>query len=114
KTLSTKSKNKVNSIFSVLDHIGYEQTIGISVKFKKKFKDAIRYNKNSAGDYYPIFFDSSDEEIPDELKMAIDKAIHQINYGYSALVWLNNQSNVFYEGNFDAYLLLLKFEKILK
>lgn len=114
KTLSTKSKNKVNSIFSVLDHIGYEQTIGISVKFKKKFKDAIRYNKNSAGDYYPIFFDSSDEEIPDELKMAIDKAIHQINYGYSALVWLNNESNVFYEGNFDAYLLLLKFEKILK
>jgi predicted ATP-dependent endonuclease of OLD family len=114
KTLSTESKNKVNSIFSVLDHIGYEQTIGISVKFKKKFKDAIRYNKNSAGDYYPIFFDSSDEEIPDELKMAIDKAIHQINYGYSALVWLNNQSNVFYEGNFDAYLLLLKFEKILK
>jgi len=114
KTLSTKSKHKVNSIFSVLDHIGYEQTIGISVKFKKKFKDAIRYNKNSAGNYYPIFFDSSDEEIPDELKMAIDKAIHQINHGYSALVWLNNQSNVFYEGNFDAYLLLLRFEKTLK
>ncbi|MGD8205001.1 AAA family ATPase [Pantoea sp. FN0305] len=114
KTLSTESKNKVNSIFSVLDHIGYEQRVGISVKFKKKFKDAIRYNKNSAGDYYPIFFDNSDEEIPDELKMAIDKAIHQINYGYSALVWLNNQSNVFYEGNFDSYLLLLKFERLLK
>lgn len=114
KTLSTESEHKINSIFSVLGHIGYEERIGISVKFKKKFKDAIKYNKNSAGDYFPIFFDSSDQEIPDDLKMAIDKAIHQIKYGYSVLVWLNNRSNVFYEGNFDAYLLLLKYERLLK
>lgn len=114
KTLSTESEHKVNSIFSVLGHIGYEEKIGISVKFKRKFKDAIKYNKNSAGDYYPIFFDSSDQEIPDDLKMAINKAIHQIKSGYRVLVWLNNRNNVFYEGNFDAYLLLLKYERLLK
>lgn len=114
RTLSTKSQNKVSRIFSVLNHIGYEQSIGIKVKFRKKFKDAIRYSSNTSGDIYPVFFDSSDQEIPDELKMAIDKAIHQVNYGYSTLIWLTNDDNVFYEGNFDSYLLLLSYERLLK
>ncbi|OBU04890.1 hypothetical protein AYY17_08345 [Morganella psychrotolerans] len=61
-----------------------------------------------------FFFDSSDQKIPDELKMAIDKAIHQIKRGYSVLVWLTGNDNVFYEGNFDSYLILLKFERLLK
>ncbi|WP_440099541.1 AAA family ATPase [Serratia ureilytica] len=113
-TLSTESQTKVSRIFSVLNHIGYEQKIGIKVKFRKKFKDAIRYSKNESGDYYPIFFDSSDQKIPDELKMAIDKAIHQIKHGYSILAWLTSNDNVFYEGNFDSYLCLLKFERVLK
>ncbi|HCJ4432498.1 TPA: ATP-binding protein [Escherichia coli] len=114
KTLSTKSQNKVSRIFSVLNHIGYEKTIGIKVKFRKKFRDAIRYTRNTSEDLYPIFFDSSDQEIPDELKMAIDKAIHQVSNGYSSLVWLTNNDNVFYEGNFDSYLLLLSYERLLK
>ncbi|WP_082797602.1 AAA family ATPase [Serratia grimesii] len=113
-TLSTESQKKVSRIFSVLNHIGYEQKIGIKIKFRKKFKDAIKYSRNASGDYYPIFFDSSDQEIPDELKMAIDKAIHQIKHGYSILAWLTSNDNVFYEGNFDSYLCLLKFERILK
>ncbi len=113
-TLSTESQTKVSRIFSVLNYIGYEQKIGIKVKFRKKFKDAIRYSKNESGDYYPIFFDSSDQKIPDELKMAIDKAIHQIKHGYSILAWLTSNDNVFYEGNFDSYLCLLKFERVLK
>jgi len=113
-TLSTESQTKVSRIFSVLNHIGYEQKIGIKVKFRKKFKDAIRYSTNESGDYYPIFFDSSDQKIPDELKMAIDKAIHQIKHGYSILAWLTSNDNVFYEGNFDSYLCLLKFERVLK
>jgi hypothetical protein len=46
--------------------------------------------------------------------MAIDKAIHQVNYGYSTLIWLTNDDNVFYEGNFDSYLLLLSYERLLK
>ncbi|MGK3600622.1 hypothetical protein ACSLOK_26090, partial [Escherichia coli] len=98
----------------VLNHIGYEKTIGIKLKFRKKFRDAIRYTRNTSGDLYPIFFDSSDQEIPDELKMAIDKAIHQVSNGYSSLVWLTNNDNVFYEGNFDSYLLLLSYERLLK
>lgn len=114
RTLSTKNQNKVSRIFSVLNHIGYEKSIGIKVKFRKKFKDAIRYSRNTSGDIYPVFFDSSDQEIPDELKMAIDKAIHQVNYGYSTLIWLTNDDNVFYEGSFDSYLLLLSYERLLK
>ncbi|HGU9769168.1 TPA: hypothetical protein ACNFOQ_000685 [Morganella morganii] len=54
-TLSTESQKKVSHIFSVLNHIGYEQKIGIKVKFRKKFKDAIRYSTNASGDYYSIF-----------------------------------------------------------
>lgn len=114
KTLSTENSNKASRIFSVLDYIGYEQKIGIKVKFRKKFKDAIRYSKNTSNDVYPIFFDDSVEDIPDGLIMAVDKAIHQIRYGYSALVWLTGNDNVFNEGNFDSYLSLLKFERLLK
>jgi ABC-type lipoprotein export system ATPase subunit len=114
KTLSSENSYRINRIFSVLDYIGYESKIGIRVKFRRKFKDAIRYSKNASGDIYPVFFDSSDQEIPDELKMAVDKAIHQIRYGYSALVWLSSNDNVFFEGNFDSYLSLLKFERLLK
>ncbi|MEI7181431.1 ATP-binding protein [Pectobacterium carotovorum] len=113
-TLSTESQKKVSRIFSVLNHIGYEQKIGIKVKFRKKFKDAIRYSTNTFSDYYSIFFDSNNQEIPDELKMAIDKAIHKIKHGYSILTWLTNNDNVFHEGYFDSYLCLLKFEGLLK
>ncbi|HCJ4706117.1 TPA: ATP-binding cassette domain-containing protein, partial [Klebsiella pneumoniae] len=34
KTLSTKNQNKVSRIFSVLNHIGYEQKIGVKIKFR--------------------------------------------------------------------------------
>ncbi|EIV5418962.1 AAA family ATPase [Klebsiella aerogenes] len=113
-TLSTENESRVSRIFSVLKYIGYDDRIGIKIKFRKKFKDAMRYSLNKTGDFYPIYFDASDVEIPDDLKLAIDKAIHQINYGYSALVWLSGDDNVFYEGNFDSYLQLLKFERLLK
>jgi predicted ATPase len=114
KTLSTKSQNRINRVFSVLKYIGYDSRVGVKVKFRKKFKDAMKYSKNKSGDYYPVYFDDSDLEISDDLKMAINKAIHQIEYGYSALVWLNDNDNVFYEGDFDSYLQLLRFERLLK
>ncbi|HGU9769167.1 TPA: AAA family ATPase [Morganella morganii] len=46
--------------------------------------------------------------------MAINKAIHQIKHDYSVLVWLTDNDNVFYEGGFDSYLILLRFERLLK
>lgn len=114
KTLSTESEMRVSRIFSVLNYIGYDERVGIRIKFKKKFKDAMRYSLNKTGSYYPVYFDSSDVEIHEELIMAIDKAIHQIKSGYSALVWLNREDNVFFEGNFDSYLQLLKYEQLMK
>ncbi|HEJ7855943.1 TPA: ATP-binding protein [Serratia marcescens] len=114
KTLSTESESRVSRIFSVLSHIGYDKQVGIKIRFKRKFKDAIRYSITRTGEFYPVYFDDSDLEIHDELKAAIDKAIHQINYGCSVLIWLKDSDNVFYESNFNSYLQLLKYEQLLK
>ncbi|HHQ6565228.1 TPA: AAA family ATPase [Serratia fonticola] len=114
KTLSTENESRVNRIFSVLSHIGYDKKVGIKVRFKRKFKDATQYSRNRTGEYYPVYFDDSDLEIPDNLKAAVDKAIHQINHGCSVLIWLNDSDNVFYESNFNSYLQLLKYERLLK
>ncbi|HIA8331802.1 TPA: AAA family ATPase [Klebsiella pneumoniae] len=114
KTLSTKNQNKVSRIFSVLNHIGYEQKIGVKIKFRRKFIEAIRYSTNSLGNVYSIYFDESKYNIPEELIMAIDKAVHVRDRGYSSLEWLTDNDNVFQEGSFDSYLHLLRHELLLK
>lgn len=114
KTISTKNKNRIGRIFSILKYIGYDARVGIRISFKKKFKDAMTYTQTRMGDYIPVYVDDSDEHLSDELKMAIDKSIHQIYNGYSDLVWLNDGDNIFYEGSFDSYLILLRNERLLK
>lgn len=114
KTLATNNDKKVNRIFDVLNHIGYDERIGVNIKFRKKFVDAIQYQLNTAGDFYPIFFDESEQNIPDELKAAIDKAIHKIRQGYNISVWLTANDNVFFESDFKSYLLMLEHERFLK
>lgn len=114
KTISTKNENRVSRIFSILKYIGYDTRVGIRISFKKKFKDAMTYTQTRMGDYIPVYVDDSDEHLSDELKMAIDKSIHQIYNGYSDLVWLNDGDNIFYEGSFDSYLILLRNERLLK
>ncbi|NLS55671.1 AAA family ATPase [Hafnia alvei] len=114
RTLSTKNEGKISRVFSVLKHILYEEKIGIKVKFRGKFKDAIRYSLDKNGRTYPVYFDSSTQNIPDELMMAVDKAMNKLTNGLSVLEWLENNGNVFYEGNFDSYLTLLRFEGVLK
>ncbi|EPB2930968.1 TPA: ATP-binding protein [Escherichia coli] len=114
KTLSTKNEKRVSRIFSILSYIGYDTRVGIKISFRKKFKDAMTYTQARTGDYIPVYFDDSDENLSDELKMAVDKSIHQTHYGYSDLVWLRDGDSVFYEGSFDSYLLLLRNERLLK
>lgn len=114
KTISTKNENRISRIFSILKHIGYDTRVGIRISFKKKFKDAMTYTQTRMGDYIPVYVDDSDEHLSDELKMAIDKSIHQTYNGYSDLVWLNDGDNIFYEGSFDSYLILLRNERLLK
>ena len=114
KTISTKNENRISRIFSILKYIGYDTRVGIRISFKKKFKDAMTYTQTRMGDYIPVYVDDSDEHLSDELKMAIDKSIHQIYNGYSDLVWLNDGDNIFYEGSFDSYLILLRNERLLK
>lgn len=114
KTISTKNENRISRIFSILKYIGYDTRVGIRIGFKKKFKDAMTYTQTRMGDYIPVYVDDSDEHLSDELKMAIDKSIHQIYNGYSDLVWLNDGDNIFYEGSFDSYLILLRNERLLK
>ncbi|HCR3161646.1 TPA: ATP-binding protein, partial [Escherichia coli] len=107
-------ESRINRIFSILKYIGYDARIGIKVKFRKKFKDSMAYAKNKNGDYISVYFDDSEEYFSDELKMAIDKSIHQTYHGYADLAWLRGGDNVFYEGSFDSYLLMLRNEHLLK
>lgn len=114
KTISTKNESRISRIFSILKYIGYDARVGIKISFRKKFKDAMTYTQTRSGDYIPVYVDDSDEYLSDELKMAIDKSIHQTYHGYTNLVWLNDGDNIFYEGSFDSYLLLLRSERLLK
>ncbi|HGY5076014.1 TPA: AAA family ATPase [Citrobacter gillenii] len=114
KTLSTKNEKRVSRIFSILSYIGYDARVGIKISFRKKFKDAMTYTQTRTGDYIPVYVDDSDENLSDELKMAVDKSIHQTHNGYSDLVWLRDGDSVFHEGSFDSYLLLLRNERLLK
>lgn len=114
KTISTENQSRINRIFNVLDYIHYDQVIGVKIKFRRKFIKAISYAQNSIGDSYRIYFDGSDMEIPEDVMMAIDKSLNQINMGCSHTVWLESRDNVFKEGDFRSYLLLLKHEKLLK
>lgn len=114
KTISTENESRINRIFNVLDYIHYDQAIGIKIKFRRKFVKAIRFARNSIGESYRIYFENSDIEIPEEIMRAIDKSINQINSGCSHTVWLEAKDNVFKEGDFRTYLVLLKHEKLLK
>ncbi|MGV2879424.1 ATP-binding protein [Pantoea vagans] len=114
KTISTENESRINRIFNVLDYIHYDQAIGMKIKFRRKFVKAIRFARNSIGESYRIYFENSDTEIPEEVMIAIDKSINQINFGCSHTVWLKAEDNVFKEGDFRSYLLLLKHEKLLK
>ncbi|MBW3472247.1 MULTISPECIES: AAA family ATPase [Proteus] len=105
KTFSTNSIDKIKRVFSVLEHIGYKPEIGIKINFRNKFKESMRYSS---------YLDNIDENIPDELGRAIEKAMHQTGYGYNTVIRLTPYANVFDEGGFSFYLILLKYEKILK
>ncbi|WP_164971551.1 AAA family ATPase [Proteus hauseri] len=105
KTFSTNSIDKIKRVFSVLDHIGYNPEIGIKINFRKKFKESMRYSS---------YLGNINENIPDELGRAIEKAMHQTGYGHNAVIRLTPYDNVFDEGGFSFYLILLKYEKILK
>lgn len=105
KTFSTNSIDKIKRVFSVLEHIGYNPEIGIKINFRNKFKKSMRYSS---------YLDNIDENIPDELGRAIEKAMHQTGYGYNTVIRLTPYDNVFDEGGFSFYLILLKYEKILK
>lgn len=114
RTLSTKNENRVSRVFSILNYIGYDAKIGIKISFKKKFIKAMTYGRDRYGNSFAVYVDDSAHSLPDELKMAVDKSIHQIKSGYNDLVWLKDGDNVFYEGSFDSYLHLLRNERILK
>ncbi|MER5107149.1 AAA family ATPase [Providencia stuartii] len=105
RTLSTESDDKIKRIFTVLKYIGYKQEIGIKIKFKRKFKDTLRYSS---------YFENIGVNIPEGLDMAIEKAIHQTRYVYNNIITLTINDDIFHEGSFSSYLTLLRYEKLLK
>ncbi|MTB39317.1 AAA family ATPase [Providencia sp. wls1949] len=105
RTLSTESGDKIKRIFTVLGNIGYEQEVGIKIKFRRKFKNTLRYSN---------YLDYTEKNIPEGLEMAIEKAIYQTGSNYNDIIWLTIDDNVFHEGSFSSYLTLLRNEKLLK
>lgn len=116
RTISTNKRDRVSRIFFVLKSIGYEQRIGVRVKFRRKFKEVFRHPMDTMSDHYQSYFDNIGEEITDELRSALNKAVFKTGSGLSVLEWLEGEGegNIFYESDFNSYMQLIRFERILK
>ncbi|HGY3714986.1 TPA: AAA family ATPase [Citrobacter gillenii] len=114
RTISANKKDRLGRIFFVLKEIGYDQRVGVRIKFRRKFKETFRYPGDTMRDHYKAFFDNIDEDIPDELMSALNKAVYKTGNRLSVLDWLEGEDNVFYESDFNSYLQLIRYERLLK
>jgi len=116
RTISANKRDRVSRIFFVLKNIGYEQRIGVRVKFRRKFKEMFRLPMDTMSDHYQSYFDNIGEDITDELRSALNKAVFKTGSGLSVLEWLEGEGegNIFYESDFNSYMQLIRFERVLK
>ncbi|ELV2768500.1 ATP-binding protein [Enterobacter cloacae] len=114
RTISANRSDRVGRIFTVLRKIGYDQRIGVRVKFSRKFKDVFRSQSDRMINHYQAFFDNIGEAIPEALISALNKAVYKTGDGLSVLEWLDGEGNIFYESDFNSYLQLIRFERLLK